>query len=95
MDAVVYFNQAHKNKAPSPEHFAYSVSEKGFPDIPYRYLNCFYLELNFGPKIIECSPLPESEARCEGESLIIPLVEAFLRYFRIQERMPGLYSNYF
>lgn len=61
-DAVVYFNQTHTNKEPSPEAFAYSVSEKGLPGVPYRYLNSFNLNLNFGSKISECSSPPESEA---------------------------------
>lgn len=100
-NAVVYLNKTHKNKDPSLEAFAYSVSEKELPDIPCIYLSSFNLNLNFGSKISECSSLPESEAlnpdleEKVSWSCCCPLVEALLRYFHIQERMPALYSNYF
>lgn len=61
-NAVVYFNKTHKNKDPSLEAFAYSVSETELPDAPCIYLSSFNLDLNFGSKISECSSLPESEA---------------------------------
>lgn len=74
-NAVVYLNKTHKNKDPSLEAFAYSVSEKELPDVACTYLSSFNLNLNFWSKISECSSLPESEAlNPDLESFMIMLL---------------------